>query len=164
MMCNSLGLLAASILLTASSVSNHLVIDTNSGTIQGQRQHAPNGKPVDIWWGIPYAEPPVGDLRFRPPKPVRRWVHTSTMRTVVNNTGWPKSKFLILNGCNSETKHFWPCFVKAKMRLRGGSFFQFSKICLHFSAVCLQFFKKTATSQTHFGFITWGQKCLVLKL
>ena len=72
MMCNSLGLLAAAILLTASSVSNHLVIDTNSGTIQGQRQHAPNGKPVDIWWGIPYAEPPVGDLRFRPPRPVRR--------------------------------------------------------------------------------------------
>ena len=56
----------------ASSVSNHLVIDTNSGTIKGRRQNAANGKSVDVWWGIPFAEPPIGDLRFRAPKPVRR--------------------------------------------------------------------------------------------
>ena len=52
--------------------------------------------------------------------------------------------------------HIWPHFGKAKMGLGGGSFFQFSKICLHFSAVCLQFFKKSATSQTHFGFDNIG--------
>ena len=28
------------------------------------------------------------------------------------------------------------------MGLKGGTFFQFSNICLHFSAVCLQFIKK----------------------
>ena len=56
------------------------------------------------------------------------------------STGWPKSKLFISNGCNSETKHFWPYVGKAKTLLRGGSFFQFLKICLHFSAVCLQFF------------------------
>ena len=39
-------------------------------------------------------------------------------------TGWPKSKFLILNDYNSETKHFWPHVGKAKMGLRGGSFFE----------------------------------------
>ena len=33
-----------------------------------------------------------------------------------------------------------PKLVKPKCG--GGSFFQFSKICLHFSAVCLQFLKK----------------------
>ena len=46
------------------------------------------------------------------------------------------------------------------MCLRGGSFFQFSKICLHFSAVCLQFFNKTNASQTHFGFINLGSEML----
>ena len=46
------------------------------------------------------------------------------------------------------------------MCLRGGGFFQFSKICLHFSAVCLQFFKKTTASQTHFGFTNMGSEVL----
>ena len=40
---------------------------------------------------------------------------------------------------------------------RQGVFFQVLKIWLHFSAVCLQFFKKTATSQTHLALPTWGE-------
>ena len=28
---------------------------------------------VDCWYGIPYAQPPVGDLRFRHPRPVEAW-------------------------------------------------------------------------------------------
>jgi acetylcholinesterase len=28
---------------------------------------------VDVWYGIPYAQPPVGDLRFRHPRPVDPW-------------------------------------------------------------------------------------------
>ena len=48
------------------------------------------------------------------------------------------------------------------MCLRGGSFFQFSKICLHFSAVCLQFFKKKPPPLKHIlALPIWGQKCLV---
>ncbi|CAG0878892.1 unnamed protein product [Darwinula stevensoni] len=31
------------------------------------------GKEVDCWLGIPYAAPPMGDLRFRHPKPIERW-------------------------------------------------------------------------------------------
>ena len=50
------------------------------------------------------------------------------------DTGWPKSKFEMSFGNNSETMHFWPHVGKAKMRLRGIQFFWFS-------AVCLQFFK-----------------------
>jgi len=29
--------------------------------------------PVDAWLGVPYAEPPVGELRWRPPQPPRPW-------------------------------------------------------------------------------------------
>ena len=35
---------------------------------------------------------------------------------------WPKSKFLISNGYDSESMHIWPWIGKAKMRLRSGSF------------------------------------------
>ena len=40
------------------------------------------------------------------------------------NTGWPISKLPFYKAYNSETKHFWPHVGKAKMRLRGGSFFE----------------------------------------
>lgn len=28
---------------------------------------------MDVWYGIPYAQPPVGDLRFRHPRPPEAW-------------------------------------------------------------------------------------------
>ena len=49
-----------------------LVVGSKSGRVRGVRQRAANGKDVDVWWGIPYAEPPIGDLRFRAPKPIKR--------------------------------------------------------------------------------------------
>ena len=36
------------------------------------------------------------------------------------------------------------------------SFFQFSKICLHFQLIVYKFKKKPTASQTHFGFINMG--------
>ena len=55
-----------------SSNNEPLVIETKTGKVEGLRQRAANGKPVDMWWGIPYAEPPLDDLRFRAPKPAKR--------------------------------------------------------------------------------------------
>lgn len=43
------------------------VIKTPSGTFQGTRLTAINGNFYNGFRGIPYAKPPVGDLRFRPP-------------------------------------------------------------------------------------------------
>ncbi|XP_059085955.1 acetylcholinesterase-like [Tigriopus californicus] len=57
----------------ASDGEPNLVRSTRSGRIRGVRQKGGNGKDVDMWWGVPYAEPPVGDLRFRAPQPVKRW-------------------------------------------------------------------------------------------
>ena len=42
---------------------------------------------------------------------------------IFHYTGWPKSKSVISNGCASKAMHFWPYVGKAKMCLRGGSFF-----------------------------------------
>src|SRR6266487_740578 len=31
------------------------------------------GKKVEVFRGVPYAEPPIGNLRFRKSRPVRKW-------------------------------------------------------------------------------------------
>ncbi|MFX1363831.1 MAG: carboxylesterase/lipase family protein [Promethearchaeota archaeon] len=44
------------------------IIESKSGKVQG---YTDNG--VEIFKGIPYAEPPIGDLRFKPPIPKKTW-------------------------------------------------------------------------------------------
>src|SRR5882672_47934 len=44
------------------------VIQTNEGPVRGLIK---NG--VGIFLGIPYASPPIGDLRWRPPQPIAGW-------------------------------------------------------------------------------------------
>ena len=59
---------------------------------------------------------------------------------------------------------FDPTLVKPKWVWDAVVFFNFQKFCLHFSAVCLQFFKKNTTSQTHFGFTNMGSNMLTLEV
>jgi len=56
-----------------SKIRHSLVITTESGKVKGNREVGANGCPVDMWWGIPYAEPPVGELRFKKPVPISRY-------------------------------------------------------------------------------------------
>ncbi len=44
------------------------LIETKAGKIQGYSKEG-----VEIFKGIPYAEPPIGDLRFSPPVPKKSW-------------------------------------------------------------------------------------------
>lgn len=48
-----------------TSVTVGAAVNTTSGIIIGH--HAPNATEVSEYLGIPYAQPPVGDLRFGPP-------------------------------------------------------------------------------------------------
>ncbi|MFK4244759.1 carboxylesterase/lipase family protein [Micromonospora chokoriensis] len=76
--------LAVAILTTtpATSTSAHPVqpgknptrVHTTLGPIVGRDEGRSSG--TYSWLGIPYAEPPVGGLRWRPPKPHRQWVAT----------------------------------------------------------------------------------------
>jgi para-nitrobenzyl esterase len=43
-------------------------VKSGSGIVEGKKNGA-----VDVFLGIPYAAPPVGDLRWRPPAPAEKW-------------------------------------------------------------------------------------------
>ena len=45
------------------------VVRTASGLVRGRR----NAAGIAVFLGIPFAEPPVGDLRFAAPRPARAW-------------------------------------------------------------------------------------------
>ena len=48
------------------------VVRTASGLIRGRRD-ADKPAGISTFLGIPFAQPPVGDLRFAPPRPARPW-------------------------------------------------------------------------------------------
>ena len=50
-----------------SSSSLHVIAP--AGTFQGKETVAPNGQAYMSFQGIPYAKPPIGDLRFAKPQP-----------------------------------------------------------------------------------------------
>ncbi|KZT18456.1 alpha/beta-hydrolase [Neolentinus lepideus HHB14362 ss-1] len=64
-------------LLTGGSDS--LVVSTTSGTFKGFS----TGNGTERWLGIPYAQPPVGSLRFKAPVPI-----TSLASDIVNATSF----------------------------------------------------------------------------
>lgn len=59
-------------LLAVSHAEAQLTVLTKQGSILGMRVPVPGGH-VSAFLGIPYAEPPVGDLRFKQPIPRKPW-------------------------------------------------------------------------------------------
>lgn len=53
-------------LLAFPLFANPVKVETNSGILVGDS----NGK-INIFKGVPFAQPPVGDLRWQPPQPIR---------------------------------------------------------------------------------------------
>ncbi|KAE9549262.1 hypothetical protein FO519_007527 [Halicephalobus sp. NKZ332] len=49
------------------------VVETKYGTIVGSNVVVPSGQVIEFFTGIPFAKPPVGDLRFEKPVPPDPW-------------------------------------------------------------------------------------------
>jgi acetylcholinesterase len=62
-----------------------LVITTDKGKVRGLVLSSHTGKKVDAWLGIPYAQPPVGQLRFRHPRPIDKWEGIKNATTPPNS-------------------------------------------------------------------------------
>jgi len=49
------------------------VVETEDGKLEGVTKKAPQGHMVDQFLGVPFAAPPIGENRFRPPQPVQKY-------------------------------------------------------------------------------------------
>ncbi|XP_050539459.1 juvenile hormone esterase-like isoform X2 [Daktulosphaira vitifoliae] len=53
--------------------SSELTVKTSKGVLKGEVLISRNGREFDSFMSIPYAKPPVGELRFKAPVPVDPW-------------------------------------------------------------------------------------------
>jgi para-nitrobenzyl esterase len=53
--------------------SDQLIVQTNDGKVMGRYMSSKTGLPVRAFLGIPYAAPPVDELRFKAPQKVQSW-------------------------------------------------------------------------------------------
>ena len=49
--------------VVAGQAGQEMTVQTRAGRVRGERQATDLGKEVDVWASIPYAEPPLGNLR-----------------------------------------------------------------------------------------------------
>ncbi|VDM57599.1 unnamed protein product [Angiostrongylus costaricensis] len=59
--------------VTTSSSARSPLVKTLSGPVRGRQYTLSDGRTVDMYMGIPYAEPPIGKLRFKKPQPIKSW-------------------------------------------------------------------------------------------
>ncbi len=73
----SASFLAVCFLVPAVQAANPLRVKTDSGVVEGT---VTNGEQVRAFKGIPFAAPPVGNLRWQPPQPGAKWKGVRTAR------------------------------------------------------------------------------------
>jgi len=59
--------------VTEEEDDGHVSVHTFLGVAKGEKAETESGTPYFTFKGIPYAQPPVGSLRFQPPQPSSSW-------------------------------------------------------------------------------------------
>ena len=54
----------------------YVTYSTSQGNIRGLIKSARNGDSFNAFLGVPFARPPIGDLRWQPPQPSPKWEGT----------------------------------------------------------------------------------------
>ncbi|XP_037124588.1 acetylcholinesterase-like [Syngnathus acus] len=83
------------------TTQNDLVVNTSNGKVRGKYLPVLGGS-IRTFLGIPYAKPPLGELRFRAPEPAERW------EGVLDATNYA-------NSCYQVPDTFYPGFMGAEM-------------------------------------------------
>lgn len=100
----------------ASIDSKDVVVDTNFGKVRGQTRYFIDQygqqKDVHIFLGIPYAKPPVKNLRFKPPLPNDPWEPEQLDARQFGNV-CPQSE-AYLDYLATSIKKVWPEFSRSK--------------------------------------------------
>ncbi|XP_052792727.1 cholinesterase 1-like isoform X2 [Mya arenaria] len=71
-------------LVATCCMSRAARVTTLNGDVEGFTANV-DGEDVDIYLGIPFAMPPIGDLRFRAPLPVQNWTGVFEAKTQPNS-------------------------------------------------------------------------------
>jgi para-nitrobenzyl esterase len=79
---------AAVLAVIASAAVASAVVSTDRGQVRGVETPT-----VKKYLGVPYAAPPVGDLRWRPPEPAARWLRPLDASQYGNHCPQPASPF-----------------------------------------------------------------------
>ena len=87
--------------LSLATVRSDLVVETHLGKIRGFETATPDNRKVSAWYGVPYARPPTGKLRFRHPRPAEPW---SDVKDTMNQP----------NSCVQTPDTMWPGFPGAE--------------------------------------------------
>ncbi|XP_057666850.1 carboxylic ester hydrolase-like [Diorhabda carinulata] len=67
------GLTACLEFIPPQKIDKSLVVSTNTGEVQGIQKKTESGSVYWAYQGIPFAKPPMGNLRFRAPEPPSPW-------------------------------------------------------------------------------------------
>ena len=87
MMTNHLLILICLFLYALGKVQDDdLLVQTSDGPLLGGYRKTSSGTLYKSFQGVPFAAPPVGDLRFAPPAPVTPWTETRDV------SGWEDIK------------------------------------------------------------------------
>ncbi|XP_068938551.1 liver carboxylesterase 1-like [Petaurus breviceps papuanus] len=109
-----------------------LVVDTEYGKVQGKKITVQGfDTPVNVFLGIPFAKPPLGPLRFRPPQPPEPWNYVKDTTTLPpgcsqklktikffqqNYSFWNSSRFHLKWKPNSEDCLYLNIFTSANLK------------------------------------------------
>lgn len=67
--------------VTVFGEENRPLVKLPQGKVHGVVLETPKGKQFEAFLGIPYAKPPIGELRFQEPKPLEKWIGTYNAST-----------------------------------------------------------------------------------